>query len=268
MYTYGSLSMVALYQNYTLITAKISGFFGNLLGGMGASVGNLIAEGNKEKSLSAFWELFSLQFFIAGLICAPVYMLIDPFIVVWLGDKYLLGGTTLILILLTTFIQCTRPIVDNFICGYGLFWDVWSPVVESTLLLIVGVTCGALWGINGVLLGPLSALMVVISIWKPFMLFKWGFNEPVHIYWIGYIKNVCCVLIPLFITIYLKKYIAIDAYSNFFNWTIYSSIVTVVYALISYLFFLKVTNGMKLFNQRIYTQFTKSKIFKKWQSRK
>jgi O-antigen/teichoic acid export membrane protein len=268
IYTYGSLTMVALYQNYTLITSKISGFFGNLLGGMGASIGNLIAEGNKGKIVATFWELFSLQFFIAGLICAPVYLLIDPFIVVWLGDKYLLGSSTLILILITTFIQCTRPVVDDFIYGFGLFWDVWSPLVESALLLIFGISFGAYLGINGVLLGPLSALIFVISLWKPFMLFKWGFKNPIYIYWVGYIKNLCCVLTPLLVTTYITNYININPSVDFFNWTIYSIIITCVYGILSYLAFLMFTDGMKLFNKRIYAQITNSQLFKIWQFRK
>jgi O-antigen/teichoic acid export membrane protein len=268
IYTYSSLSLVALYQNYTLITSKISGFFSNLLVGMSASIGNLIAEGNRSKILDTFWELFSLQFFIAGLICAPIYILIDPFISLWLGDKYILEHSTLFLILVTTFIQCTRSIVDNFNSGYGLFWDIWSPIVESVVLLVFGVICGALWGINGVLLGPLASLILVISLWKPILLFKWGIKSPIYNYWIGYVKNIGCVLLPLFITICLKQYIILNPSSNFINWAIYSIIVTAIYAMLSYITFLIFTNGMRTFNKRISAQITNSKIFKIWQFRK
>jgi O-antigen/teichoic acid export membrane protein len=254
IYSYSSLSMVASYQNYTLITSKISGFFSNLLGGMGASIGNLIAEGNKPKIISTFWEIYSLQFFIAGMICAPVYLLIDPFIALWLGDQYILDHTTLILTLIITFIQCTRSIIDAFNSGFGLFWDVWSPLVESALLLIFGITCGALWGINGVLLGSLSSLIFVISIWKPFLLFKWGLKSPIHSYWIGYFKNFCCVFLPLLITACLRPYIGINPYSNFVNWIVYSTIITILYAILSYIVFLVFTDGMKTFNNRIYAK--------------
>jgi O-antigen/teichoic acid export membrane protein len=263
IYTYSSLSMVALYQNYTIVTSKIGGFFYNLIGGMNASIGNLIAEGNPPKIFSTFQELFSMQFFISGLVCSLVYLLIDPFIIVWLGEEYLLNHNTLILILLTTFIQSSRFIVDDFIFGYGMFWDVWSPAIESTLLLIVGITCGAIWGMNGALLGPLAGLVFVISLWKPFMLFKWGLKMPVIVYWIGYIKNACCVVLPLVVTKYLIQYISMHETANFFEWTKYAIVVAVIYVSLSYLSFLLMTDGMKTLNKRLYRLIVNIKFFKK-----
>jgi O-antigen/teichoic acid export membrane protein len=268
IYTYSSLTTVALYQNYTIITSKISNFFSNLFSGMGASIGNLIAEGNTKKTLSTFWELLSLQFFIAGLICSPVYLLIDSFVIVWLGDAYLLQHSTLILILISTFIHSTRSIVDGFIFGHGLFWDVWSPVVESALLLIVGITFGAIWGINGVLLGPISSLIFVISLWKPYLLFRWGFRYSIGIYWIAYVKNCSCVILPLLITKYLIAYFPLSPTVNFLNWILYSFVATSVYALFSYFAFLLFTTGMKTFNQRMCNWIKSSKLYSKWQFRK
>lgn len=50
IYSYVSLPVVALYSNYTLITQKVQGFVTGILDSTSAGVGNLISEGNKEKS--------------------------------------------------------------------------------------------------------------------------------------------------------------------------------------------------------------------------
>ena len=49
--------MVAIYGNYNMLMSKITAFFDGLFIGMGASIGNLIAEGNKENYLKYFLNL-------------------------------------------------------------------------------------------------------------------------------------------------------------------------------------------------------------------
>ena len=257
LYVYSSLATVALYQNYTLITIKVATAFSNAFGGIGASVGNLIAEGNNQKTFKIFLELFSLKFYIAGLICVPVYLLIDPFIILWLGEKYLLTKTTLIILLTSTFINSVRGVVEDFSCGFGLFWDVWSPIIESILILIIGNIGGIFWGLNGVLLGGLSGLIFVVSIWKPYMLFHWGFKLPISKYWIAYFFNTICIIIPLISTYIISNIIPFNPSTNFLNWISFSMIILTVYTIISYFTFLTFTTGMKSFHSRISLLFKK-----------
>lgn len=251
IYSFSSLSMVAYYQNYTIITERVGGFFGNILTGSGASVGNLIAEGNKQKTLAIFEELLSLRFFIGGLICVPTFLLVDSFIAVWLGSHYILPTTTLLFILIPVFIGSTRGTVDDFIFGHGLFWDVWAPLVESVILLTVGIVAGSFWGLNGVLLGPIVSLIIVIGFWKPFFLFHWGFKKNIVFYWMMYMKNALCIAIPAVITYFIMKIFDWNSVSTFFIWFLNATLLFIIYAAISYLAFLLFTNGMKAFNLRL-----------------
>ena len=60
IYAYSSLQAVAYYGNYTLISEKLGGLLGGVLGSTAASVGNLIAEGNKQRIMSVYWELLDM----------------------------------------------------------------------------------------------------------------------------------------------------------------------------------------------------------------
>lgn len=251
IYAFSSLSLVAYYQNYTTITSKLGGFFGNIFTGIGASVGNLIAEGNKGKILSVFWELQSLRFFIAGMICVPIYLLINPFVKVWLGEEYILPRLTLIFILIPTFIGVIRSTVEEFNYGYGLFWDVWSPVIEGIILIGVSIWAGSYWGLDGVLLGPISSLGIVILLWKPFMLFHWGINENIIKYWFEFFKNLICIAVAFVATYYFMYIFDWNNINNFLEWALKSAPVFLIYAIVSYLVFLTLTNGMKTLNSRI-----------------
>ena len=261
IYSFVSLSMVTFYQNYTVVTERVSGFFGNIMSGIGASVGNLIAEGNVSKILSVFWELLSLRFFIIGMIIVPIFFLIEPFIKIWLGAEFILPNLTLILILIPLFITYTRGPVDDFNFGYGLFWDTWSPIIEIAIYIGISIWFGYLWGLNGVLLGPILSQTIVICIWKPILLFHWGFKKNIIIYVLEYLKNLCCIAIGAVVTFFFYKIFDWSDVDNFVKWTLRAVPIFLVYVIISYIIFCIFTSGMKSFNKRIVNMI--NKLFRK-----
>lgn len=120
---------------------------------------------------------------IAGTVCFPLYQLLEPFITLWLGAGYILPREIMLLLVIRLFITITRGVVDQFLYGYGLFWDVWAPLAESVINISVAIIGGYLWGLPGVLLGGISSLILIVGIWKPFMLYNWGFRKNVMNYW-------------------------------------------------------------------------------------
>ena len=107
--------------NYLMIVDKLNVLLNTFLSSSGAGVGNLIAEGNKTKIMSVFWQMFSLQFFVATFIVYILYKSIDSFISIWVGEEYILSGVIVVLILIKTFLSFTRSTVDQFILDMGFF---------------------------------------------------------------------------------------------------------------------------------------------------
>ena len=191
VYAFTSLKLVAYYGNYMLLLTKLNQFIDNFLGSTGAGVGNLIAEGDMKRIQQVFWELSSLRFLIASFLTFALYHLMDPFITVWLGEEYILPHSVLIVILTNFFISQFRGTNDQFIFGYGLFHDTWAPVATLVITVAVALLGGYLWGLPGVLLGDIASSITIISIWKPYLLYKEGFKMPVKLYW----KNILCYLL-------------------------------------------------------------------------
>lgn len=183
IYSFVSLPVVALYTNYTLLTQKLEGLISGVINSTGAAVGNLIAEGNKEKILKVFRELLSLRVFIATIVAACIFQFSSQFIGVWLGDQYILESHTVALIAIFSGLNISRGVLDQFCYGSGLFADVWAPYAESLIMAIFAITGGYLWGLSGVLLGPLASIIAIIFIWKPYYLFSRGFKISVLKYW-------------------------------------------------------------------------------------
>lgn len=199
VYAFASLQSVAYYGNYTLLTTKLSGLFTNFLGSSSAGVGNLIAEGNKEKILRVYWELLSIRFLFAGISAVFLYYVIPPFITLWLGEEYVMSQNILILVIFSFVLGILRGTTEEFVYGYGLYRDVWAPLVESAIFVVVALIGGRLWGLEGVLLGGIVSLLVIIYGWKPFMLFKYGLNMPWRVYLLGFIKHLFYIVVGGFI---------------------------------------------------------------------
>ena len=235
IYMFVSLKVVAFYGNYTIIIAKLLALVNNFLGSTNAGVGNLIAEGDRVRIVHVFWELQGLQFFIAGVLSFALMHLTGAFIVLWLGDEYLLPMVVLVLIIATMFITITRNAVEQFLFGYGLFADVWAPVVESVVCLAVAFIGGSLWGLPGVLLGSVVSLLLVVVIWKPYYLYRSGFKLPYRFYIAGYLKHFALVALPGVALHFLLPSAMFLPTESFGNWVWYGVVIVSLYSVATFM---------------------------------
>lgn len=244
------LVMTGDYDNYknliTHVRTLTESIFGNLIPG----VGNLIAEGNREKIYSFFWEVLSFKYFIAGIGCFALYIFATPFINLWLGEKYMIQSTLGILTLtLIAYVDFTRGVNNAYINGFALFKDVWSPLAEAGINIGMSILLGYLLGWEGVLLGVLMSLIIIIVVWKPIYLFRSGFNIPVRVYWIGMLKYP---LITWGLIIGFDKFVdyyepTMDTYGDFF---INASWISALFILLLWGSFYIVSDSFRLANQR------------------
>ena len=196
IYLFVSLQTVAFYGNYTLIIDKMNQLLNNLFGSVSAGIGNLIAEGNSQKVIQIFWELMAMRFFIVGIAIFGFYQLMSPFILLWLGEEYVLPKSILILLIINFFISLSKG-TDSFLYGYGLFNDTWAPVSESIIYIIVALIGGYYCGLIGVIWGSTISLFIIVGMWKPYFLFVKGFKQNVCLYWVEWIKYVAILVVSI-----------------------------------------------------------------------
>ena len=224
IFVFVSLETVAFYGNYTIIVTKATQLFTPAQDGIGASVGNLIAEDNKERIISVFWELMSMKYFIAGFICFAIYFFTEPFIVIWLGEEYLLSHTIITLLTVFSYLANTRGVVDMYNHAYGLYADTWSAWAELAINLTITIVCGLQWGIVGILLGKIISVGIIIVLWKPYYLFHSGINMSVWIYWKGTIKYHLMVLIAFIGSFLILHFQPFNPYTSWISWILYCTI--------------------------------------------
>lgn len=227
-----SLKMVAFYGNYMIIITKIISLFSAVTGSIEASIGNLVAEGNKSHMQKIFWEYTTIQHTIAAILSFSLYNFMEPFIAHWLGKEYVMDHRILILLIVYIYITNSRGAVDGFNHAHGLYADTWSAWVEFGINVSVTIICGFKWGIIGILLGKIVSLIPIVVIWKPIYLFSSGFKESIRIYWKGVLRNYAISFFAFTLATYILHLIPLNPYQSIWTWIGYAAIGTLIFLFI------------------------------------
>ena len=243
-----SLSMVTYYGNYMLIIGYISSLLNTIFSSMGASIGNLIAEKNCQHTIDVFWELLSSRIWFVGIACFGMYLFMTPLISWWLGPQYILPDITFILILIGAFVSLSRSIVDSFKDAFQLFGDVGAPVAEAVINLGASLCFGYLWGLNGILLGSNLSLIIIVLLWKPYYLFRYGLKISCWNYYLQY----ALLLFILISCVFVSQTISFSTeHTDNIMDALYKVPSFIVFSVLSFLLFSLTMSGMRRFSKRI-----------------
>ncbi len=196
-----SVTTVGLYSNYTMITSQMTALVSPLLGGIGASVGNLIATENREKNYSIFKVSFLVNFWIYSLSVIFLYNLLQPFIGWWLGREYLLDKLSFFFILLNFYLTGMRSAIATFKNKAGLFvQDKYAPVIEGLINLFSSLILVKFFGLAGIFMGTTLSTLLTIFWTQPVIVYKNVFKVRVYSYFITYGVYFILTIVLCFIT--------------------------------------------------------------------
>lgn len=144
---------VGYYSNYNMIVVYINSIICILFSAIEASVGNLNAERNVQKSYCMFRNL-SVWFSVLNAFCIAAYIcLIQNFIVIWIGDSYIQPLTLIVCIVFTFYVNQTMNVLHMYQRTMGLFREMQAVYPVMTVLnVFLSVWLGKIWGIEGVIL--------------------------------------------------------------------------------------------------------------------
>lgn len=251
IYGFTSLTTVALYGNYILIVSKIGNLVRSVFDSTSASIGNLVASGDEKKTQEVFWELFDSRLMIATICLLCLFFLTQPFISLWLGSKYLLSDNFLLLYILYNSISMTRTTVDSFLGAYGLFKDIWAPFAEAILNIGFSIWLGYYWSLNGIIIGITISQIIIISIWKPYFLFKEGFKKHAINYFGPLIKRYILIGVISIGFYYYFSMFHLEQISTITNFIIEVVHVSCLSCIICFLAFYLGTKGTRAFTHRM-----------------
>lgn len=207
---------VGLYSNYVMIIGIINKFIGQVFTAITASIGNLNAENDIEKSYNIYKKILFVNFWLYGMCTICLWILFKPFIEIWVGNEFLLPSNSVLIIIINFYLSGMRQTTIAFNTTLGLFWnDRYKPWIEAIINIIASIVFLVKFGIIGVFLGTLIST-VTTSLWvDPYILFKHGFKKKINLYFKSYLKYMIITIITGLITSYITQFLSINGFVGF-----------------------------------------------------
>lgn len=178
------LTVVGLYSNYYLVIKTLSDFVGQIQTSVAASVGNLGVVTSVEKKSEVFEKYLFMIFWIFCFTSTCLMALLNPFIKLWIGDKYTIPVSVVAVLVFNYFLNGIRSVAALFDNAFGLFWDTRKlPVVESILNIVISIVLAKVFGYIGVFLGTAISSLISGTWFEPYVLYKVAFKKSPTLYY-------------------------------------------------------------------------------------
>ena len=206
-----NIVIVGIYTNYLSITTILKTMIRNVFNGITASFGNLSVEGNKKAEKNVFNIMVFLGFIISGYVTLCFLCLINPFVELWLGKKYVLPYLSMVIICINFYLMCNQLPLDTVKEAYGFYnKDRYVPIIQAVINIIVSIVLAYKIGFNGVILGTTVSYLLTVFWNKPYMIHKYIFNQSVLKYYFDFIIYILSLVLIYFIDYYVLNFIYLN----------------------------------------------------------
>ena len=194
-----------------MIVNAISGVFGQVFSAITASVGNLLVEENSKKTYEVYKKMILLNFWLVSFCSISIFCMMEPFILIWIGQEYVLSKMVLFMIVIVFYMQNMKKTLKVFKEGAGKFEeDRYIPLLESLINIISSVLFVKYFGLVGVLIGTFLSTLVLYLYSFPKLVYKDIFNRRYSDYIIEYFNYIIIMLTTLLITYIIIKIVNVN----------------------------------------------------------
>ena len=132
--------------------------------------------------------------------------LLDPFIQIWAGERFVLGLPISIAIAINFFVAGYMNTLWVFRSTIGLFKQgKFRPILVAILNIVLSIFLGKLWGVFGVLFATFLS-RAAISLWyDPIVLHKYGFGVSCKPYFVRYLKRIMLLMVVLLVMLAIRR---------------------------------------------------------------
>lgn len=203
-----SLVAVGCYSNYLLIQSTVTGLASCVFSNMTASIGNFNATNDNESKFLLFNKINLLTFWVYSIISISLYICMNPFIQLWIGEEYLLPKDISLIIAINVYIAGMLYSPFNYRQTMGLFIQgKIRPVISAVLNIVLSIILVIHYGIAGVLWGT-AITRILTNVWyDPYIVFKKGLKLSPFFYFKDYIIKAIILCFIFVSCIYIAELI-------------------------------------------------------------
>ncbi len=197
-----STLLVGYYSNYLVVIGVFKQLAAKMMSAAMASMGNLFATERTTSKVATLTRLTFIFYVFASVASVGTFACIQPFIKLWLGEKYLLDYAVVAILCLLLVTEITyKPLSSAMhLSGYFVIGRNIS-FVSALVNLAVSIVLGKKIGLIGIFIGTMCTYTIEI-ITKVHYLFKLYFKEDSFRYVCFWLKMLLVFIVEM-ITVYI-----------------------------------------------------------------
>lgn len=196
------IESVGRYSNYLLIINTVKTFVFQIFQSITASIGNLTVQNNDEHTYDIFKKIYFANFWMVGFCTICLFCLLNPFISLWIGGKFVFPIVVVGMVVLVFFVDGMRQSILAYKDAMGLFWyDRYKPIFEALVNLVVSIVFTIKFGIIGIFMGTAVSMIFVCLTVESYVVYKYGFHRNQKEYFMMLFRYLIIDIIALVITV-------------------------------------------------------------------
>lgn len=198
--TFISTALVGILGNYNLISNQVYSFIMQIFTATSASIGNLAAVGESEQQYLVFKKMTFLCFWIYCVCSTSLWVLFNPFMIVWQGEQYLFSAVIVALLVTEFYIKGMLSPISQFRTSNGLFVQgKYRPLIMAIINIVISIVLAQKIGVTGVIIGTVVSRISTQIWYDPYLIYKNIFKKSVKKYYLKYsiyfgITVTCCTV--------------------------------------------------------------------------
>ncbi|MCD9529094.1 lipopolysaccharide biosynthesis protein [Photobacterium carnosum] len=232
-----SLFMLGIYSNYFLIINTGIIILNVLFNSLTSILGSVIAEKNNFMRIICDSINF-LGLLVFGLSSIYIILFSSNVIELWFGSEYTLEKRDIYLMAINFLFMGFRVPLNVIKSSSGIYdQDKYAPLFQSGINIIVSILLAINYGLSGVLIGTLISNIIVPLWYRPYIVYKYLFNDTCYDYFKKLMMFIIFWILVLLFSIFINNNILVSL--SVYSLLIKFLIITFVYSLTAYLFFYK-----------------------------
>lgn len=240
------------YSNYSMITMKAATLINTVFYSLTSSLGNLIVKESPKKRYQIFLVLQAISNIFSIICVTGMLFLMQDFIRIWLGEKFVLDDSVLYAIVLNFYFSISLLPIWVYREATGLYNQIKYVMFSTAILnLIISALLGKYIGLPGILLGTSISRILTYFWYEPILLFKKFFQCSSRVYFLSVFKSLLLLSMVILFCSRISLLVEVHSVVSLFM----KAVIIFIISLVITLAFYRNSEGFKFLKDKISERF-------------
>jgi len=213
---FSGLALVGLLSNYNLLIGLASSLIVQVFSSLTASIAHVNVTEDIKKKISTFNSINFANFWLYGFFSICVLVLINDFITIWIGTKFILSFPIVMALTLNFYMYGMQNAIWTYKATFGFFKQGQYLIIFTAIInLVLSFVLGKEIGLLGILIATALARLATNAWYDPYIVLKLGLNQNPVKYLKKYFFYLVILSISFLLISLITKYLSFEFRVNF-----------------------------------------------------